>query len=433
VYATLVLKGAIMIGVGVYLYSQAKTTCSAVEGNCTSSLAPLLFIALGALYFAWLFCARSRIEMTAALIEQAVVVVSTHPAIFLASAVILIVMALLLIFALAAIVLLVASKLAVTTDPIAGGCQFEYTSDSGSAVMYFVLVAFLYWSVQLCMSLRYYIISLTTGIWYYQTESLAAQEGMVDSKQLTRAPVCTSFKMALSKGFGTIAFASLIVSICEMLKAMARREGRNGGMIGLLVACCIQCILSYLEFVTRFALTFSALTGDSLCDAGRTFLSHVERHGLKVLVVDYLAAITLQFGALVLGLLVGAITVGLVDASPHVHDDDRTSVLLTIGIFGWLVSSTILLFIGGILLNVVDASYSCLVLDLDHHQTTGTFHRPAIAHAVLYKVKPEYVVQQPGGGAVAYARPQQVVPHAAPQPATLYGQPVAVAVPYGQA
>jgi len=275
------------------------------------------------------------------------------------------------------------------------------------------------------------VLSLVTGIWYYENESLAAQEGEVAAKLHTRWPVCSSLQSAFGKGFGTIAFASLIISVCEMLKAMARREGRDGGLIGCVVALCIQCILSYIEFMTRFALTFASLTGEALCESGRTFLAHTERHGfLKVVVIDYLAAVTLQFGAVVLALVVGAITVGLVDASPHVHDDDRATVLVSVGVAGWLIAATVLLFISGILLNVVDAAYACLVLDLDNQQRVGTFHRPAIAHAVLYKLKPEYVVQQPGGASVVYARQEM-----APQPAVMavpMGQRV-VAVPYGQA
>ena len=222
---------------------------------------------------------------------------------------------------------------------------------------YLVLTIFLYWSTQLWLFVRFYIVSLTTGapphppaipssqippatsppmpplrpasdctppqhaiaahrrlrrhcippagIWYYENESLAAQEGAVADKEYTRAPVCSSIQMALSKGFGTIALSSAIVAICEMLKSMARRSAGNNGLLGLLVSCCIMCIVNCIEFLTRFALTYAALTGDSLCDSGRTFLDSCTRHGfLKVVVVDYLASITLNFGALIFGLVV---------------------------------------------------------------------------------------------------------------------------------
>jgi len=261
--------------------------------------------------------------------------------------------------------------------------------------------------------MRYYLISLTTGIWYYQNESLAAQEGSVTHKEAVRAPVCASVRHAFTTGFGTIAFSSLIMFICESLKSMAQRSQRNNGLLGCLIACCITCILSYVEFLTRFALTFSALTGETFCTSGRAFLDTCTRHGfMKVVVVDYMAAMTLQFGALILGLLVTAVTLQMVQSSDFTHDDDRTAVLSMIGGLAWLIASLVLVFISGILLNVVDAAYSCLVLDLDNYHRTHTFHRPALAHAVLVKVQPAFVVVQPGGAAaiaqgqpVAYAQP----------------------------
>ena len=39
---------------------------------------------------------------------------------------------------------------------------------------------FFYWSVQLWLKMRFYVVTLTTGIWYYRTSSLASQEGDVD-------------------------------------------------------------------------------------------------------------------------------------------------------------------------------------------------------------------------------------------------------------
>ena len=138
-----------------------------------------------------------------------------------------------------------------------------------------------------------------TGVWYFENQSLAAQEGSLAHKEHTAAPVRSSLRVALTSGFGTIAFASLIVSACEALKRAARRSESGNGLVGCLIACCLMCILSYIEFLTRFALTYSALTGDALCTSGRTFLDHCTRHGfVKVIVVDYLAAITLNFGAL---------------------------------------------------------------------------------------------------------------------------------------
>ena len=44
-------------------------------------------------------------------------------------------------------------------------------------------------------------------------------------------------------------------------------------------------------------------------------------------------------------------------------------------------ASALLIFIASILLNIIDASYACLVLDLDNAQQTGKYSQPAMAQA----------------------------------------------------
>jgi len=408
VYLTLIIKGVILMGVGMYLYTVGKSSCGLTEGDCTASFTPLILCALGLLYFVFLFCLRRRIALTAHLIEQSVNVVVAHPGLFLASAGLFVVKIAVLALCLVAYLFLLGSEL---TPNQTGGC--DITVSTADKVMYGVITVFLYWSVQLWLFMRFYVVSLTTGVWYYTNESLASQEGGVHDKALTQAPVCMSLRLAFTKSFGTIAFASLLIAICESLKRLAQKERRNGGLVGCLIACCITCILSYLEFLTRFALTFHALTGDDFCTSGKNFLHHASRHGFTAIMVDYLAALTLQFGAIVLGLLVTALTVFIVDEGGHVHDSDRTWVLVTAGLVSWFIASVVLVFIGGILLNVVDACYACLVLDLDHASHTGAYQKPIIAHAVIATVNPTYIIQQPGGSA-AIAQPVQ------PYPQTMY-------------
>lgn len=400
VYATLVFKGVIMIGVGVYLYMTVKQSCTLTSGDCSAAYGPLVLCGAGLLYFLFLFCMRQRIELTAVLIEQSVNVVSTHPAIFVASAGLLVVKIGVVCLCLATYVTLFGSQVMVAPSSAGtGGCDLDWQVTHADEFMYAVVTVFLYWSVQLWLSMRFYVVSLTTGVWYYQNESLAAQEGSVGVDKVTSAPVCTSLKLAFTSSFGSIAFASLLIAICEYLKRLAQKERRNGGLIGCLIACCITCILNYLEFLTRFALVFHALTGDDFCTSGRTFLGHCSRHGFRVIMVDYLAAITLQFGAVILALLVTALTVLLVKAGVYVHGDDMTTVLSTYGAAAWFIGSLVLVFIAGILLNVVDAAYACLVLDLDNAAATGAYRQPAMAQAVIAKAHPTYVIQQPSGSA----------------------------------
>ena len=182
-------------------------------------------------------------------------------------------------------------------------------------------------------------------------------------------------------------------------------------MVGLMISCCIMCFLNAIEFLTWFSLSYAALTGESFCDSGKTFVGHCRTHGfLKVVTVDWVASLTLSFGSFIMGLLVAAITTGLVQASvingPE-HDDSRARVLTVTASLAAVVAFAILNFIASILLDVIDASYCCMVLDLDNYVRCGAFHRPAIATVVVQKVKPDFVIVQPGG---AYAVAQPGVP-----------------------
>jgi len=228
VYGTLVVKGVILIALGVYLSHVVRSSCGVTTGNCAAASYPYILCALGGLYFLWLFCARRRIAQTAMLLEQSVVVVSTHPGLFLVSALVLLAKGLVLLLCLAAYVFLLAGAVDITkTAP--GQCTLAFNASSSTELMLLLVTIFLYWSVQFWLCLRFYITSLTTGIWYFENESLASQEGSLAAKDHSRAPVCTAVRHGLTSGLGTVAFASLIVSICEMLKRMARRQGQTTG------------------------------------------------------------------------------------------------------------------------------------------------------------------------------------------------------------
>ena len=68
-------------------------------------------------------------------------------------------------------------------------CEFDWRASNADEAMYLVVAVFLYWTVQFWLCVRFFVVSLVTGVWYYRTESLASQEGAVTEKRITKAPV----------------------------------------------------------------------------------------------------------------------------------------------------------------------------------------------------------------------------------------------------
>ena len=396
IYATLITKGVALFGIAGYL------CVFPIEEEPYWGLG---CAAIGALYCLWICCARRRIALTAKLVEQSVKVVATHPGLFAVSGVLFIVkiasVALCFVSALAVI----ASKISVTNDD--DECDVTFGEfEIVDIIQFGVCFVFFFWTITIWLTMKRYIFSLVTGTWYYEHESLAAQEGTLTDKQRTRAPICTGIKLACSSGFGTIAFASLILAICEFLKSIVKSMKRENDTdkcgLACLITCCLQCIVDLFEFASNFALSYSALTGESFCKSGKTFLSHCSRHGfVKVYVVDALAGMIFRFGAFVFALLTMGVMLLVAKARVRNNEPDMThkelmDTLIVVGVISFVLSGIIFHFVMSLLLMIVDAAYSCVVLDLDNYGRTNQFHRPAIAVVVMQKVKPDFVVvQQP--------------------------------------
>ena len=103
--------------------------------------------------------------------------VTAHPGIFTASALLLLVKSGFLGLCISAYFFLFASQVSVTTNPTTHYCEFTMAELSTSdKAMYAAVTVFAYWSLELWKCVRFFVVSLTTGVWYYQNESLAAQE-----------------------------------------------------------------------------------------------------------------------------------------------------------------------------------------------------------------------------------------------------------------
>jgi hypothetical protein len=349
------------------------------------------------------------------LIEQAASVVQVHPQIFVSSVLLMTLGAIVYGACIAAALLLFTNGECVlsnstSVDPkynsnatSAPGDQWQL---SNAAIPGLSFVGFaLLWSVEVFSAMRFYVVSFVTGVWYFKASGMAAQRG--GSGTVTN-PVTTATKLAFTKSFGTICLTGLIMYIVELLRRMAKKQSQNNGLTGVLIACCINCLVAYLEFITRFALTLHALTGDDLCTSARTFTSHLNRHGFSAVWVNWMASWVFNFSAFALSLLITAICLVITR-----HPQRGITAIIVIGILSFIFAIVFLSFVAGILLNIIDACYSCLILDLDH----GAKSQPQVAQAILILANPTYLYQHQSNDpqptvAVAYAQPY------APQPTT---------------
>jgi len=242
--------------------------------------------------------------------------------------------------------------------------------------------------------------------------------------------VRTALHLALTKSFGTLCLSSLVLSVALALKAVARQLARRSdNLLVTLAACCLRCLLDCLEWLTKFAVAFHAITGNDFCSSGKQVSALLVRHGLSGWFVDRISLLVLHTVSMAFALLGGGFMFFVMRYTLPANMDnaDRAVVCAVFGALTFALGWFVLSFCAAILLNIVDAAYTCLAIDMDAGRPTC---QPPIRDALIPIVKPDYIVvlgQAPPGGPPPTAGGPPLVTGA--YPAT---QPLPQAVAYAQ-
>jgi hypothetical protein len=140
------------------------------------------------------------------------------------------------------------------------------TSPAGNFFIALLSVTAL-WAWMAIGAARQFCVSGVVAQWYYAPAGVAPQDAL-----------SATVRHALGPQSGTVAFAGAVLAAVQALRQAAnsslRTEGRDGiGAAVAAVLCCIaRCaanlVLSIVEFLCRYSLIWSALTGQSLVDSG---------------------------------------------------------------------------------------------------------------------------------------------------------------------
>ena len=107
---------------------------------------------------------------------------------------------------------------------------------------------------------------------------------------------------------------------------MARNaERRSNNICVCLVMCCLQCIMRYIQWLTKFCVAWHAVTAQPFCTSARGVFDMLGRHGLAVLVVDRFTSLVMHMGSLFLALVVAGGTTSWSRRTPTARAGSRRS------------------------------------------------------------------------------------------------------------
>jgi hypothetical protein len=142
--------------------------------------------------------------------------------------------------------------------------KFDEVSGKIWAMFAFLLFGFL-WVTKFIDDKTKYITMVSAATYYFDSS-----ENKVGS-----ASVSTAFKFAYFKNVGSLAFGSLVLTLVSILRAIvenlantAEREGDGAAkLIACIAKCCMACLESIIEHLSKVAYAYMAVSGDSFCES----------------------------------------------------------------------------------------------------------------------------------------------------------------------
>ena len=257
----------------------------------------IIGVVLTVLYLCWLCVMRKRIMLALGIIKEAARALAAMP--------ILVFMP--IIQTLGIVIFLVPWTIYALYLASSGDVTTESETLNGNEVQYKVITynmniryAFLFllfcwfWASQLIVAFGELVSALSISCWYFTR----------DKKSEGNATVVWSFKTALFKHLGTVAYGSLIIAIIKTIRAViayVQKKAKKSGnkllqYIMCILQCCMWCLEKCMKFLNKNAYIQTAIYGYSFCKAARSAFFLIARNILRIIAVSFVGDFVLFLG-----------------------------------------------------------------------------------------------------------------------------------------
>lgn len=226
-----------------------------------------------------------------------------------------------------------------------------WKQDSWVPAYFALAILTMLWSATAMVEAQVYVISGTIAQWYFSKD---------DSK--VRKTIRSSLRNAFGPSFGTICFSGLLIAIVRIVRAAVDSVASEdaGGIVNLILRCCVNALLSAFEFLNKFTINFSAITGESYCSSARLTYELLRRNLLSAVIVETISTRLLAGIILVLSAIYAIVVCVILQAASGLGVESyfvaAMAFVLLIVVLGFLVS---------VLDNVIDTVYICYAIDRD--------------------------------------------------------------------
>jgi len=174
-------------------------------------------------------------------------------------------------------------QLPIEMGVFAYGCFIAYyisivwTETSTLVTLMLLHLLFILWTLQVIKATVWASMSAAVGLWFTQINAPGSKEHGVGGCSFGCGELCASTGLILAKHVGSMAFGSLIIGICQLIRLVLTaidyytQDLQDKNIMLKVVMKCAQCVMFCLqktiEFISYFGFIFVATQGQSFCKA----------------------------------------------------------------------------------------------------------------------------------------------------------------------
>ena len=216
-------------------------------------------------------------------------------------------------------------------------------------VIVFSTLFFWYWAAVIFTNIIHFISACAVGRWWFPNDTN-------EQYRLTN-----SIKRAFTTNLGTIAFGSLFEWFIKPLQMCINSRRRH------FITVCAECILSIIEkiigYINEWAFVYSALTGQSFIQAGKSFFNLLKLRSWTMIINDSIVGNCLGFVNIVVGLTTATVGTLIFYLFFSTAWEELAVAIITVSFVGFCLGLIFNATLTIILKSCVRAAFVCFALN----------------------------------------------------------------------
>ncbi|KAF9618425.1 hypothetical protein IFM89_001148 [Coptis chinensis] len=217
---------------------------------------------------------------------------------------------------------------------------------------YTLAILTMLWSAAAMVEAQVFVTSGTIAQWYFSKEHSRPSRS-----------IRTSLRNAFGPSFGTVCFSGLLICVARVVRAAvdtAKREDAAPGIVSLILRCCVNALLSAVDFLNKFTINFAAITGEGYWSSAKMTYELLKRNLLSAVFVETVSTRILGGIIFVLSAVYAIAVCAVLKAVSNLGVD-----AYFVAILAGLLLIVVLGFFVHVLDNVIDTVYVCFAIDRD--------------------------------------------------------------------